>query len=170
MKVYLAGPMRGLSGWNFEVFDAAEARWRSAGHQTFSPAQIARVLQYGPLEGETSNEHLRHVIHMDVVCVMSADGIALLPGWEGSAGVMVELSLALFLGLPVYDAVTMEPMWVKDRPWSDRQDARTFPQKSDWDEVWRNLPDRSTKGSCVNCWGTGYEPGGCHGAPCGKCQ
>lgn len=117
MKIYLAGPMRGLPDWNFPAFDAAEARWRAAGHQPFSPAQIDRIMRYGPEEGEDP-AHLRHMIQLDIACIMCADAIALLPDWEQSRGAAVELALAQFLGLKVYDAVTMAEIRPRLRPWS----------------------------------------------------
>lgn len=123
MKVYLAGPMRGLPDWNFPAFDAAEERWLAAGHQPFNPAQIDRVLQYGPGQGENPS-HLRHVIQMDLACLFAADALALLPGWERSTGAAAELALVQFLGLPVYDAVTMERLHPPARPWAQLPPSR----------------------------------------------
>jgi len=117
MRVYIAGPMRGLPGWNFPAFDAAEERWRASGHTAFSPAQVDRALKYGPEQGE-SPDHLRHVINVDITCIMAADALALLPGWENSRGATVELALAQFLGLPIYCAVRMELLDVCPVPWS----------------------------------------------------
>ncbi len=118
MKIYIAGPMRGIENWNFPMFDYAEEIWRDAGHQPFSPAQIDRVLKYSPTTDSGCNDdHLRHVIQMDIACVMAADAIALLPGWEASRGVAVELALAQFLGLPIYDAVTMGLIHPQITPW-----------------------------------------------------
>lgn len=128
MRIYIAGPMRGIPEWNFPAFDEAEARWRAAGHVPFSPAQVDRALKYDPNEqGEATNGHLRHVIQMDIACIMAADAIALLPGWENSRGATVELSLAQFIGIPVYDAITMERIEPAGRPWS-------------WLPVWAKRP------------------------------
>lgn len=119
MRVYIAGPMRGLPNWNFPAFDAAEERWRAAGHIAFSPAQVDRALKYGPEQNtEVCGVHLRHVINMDVACIMAADALALLPGWENSKGTTVELALAQFLGLPIYCAVRMELLDICPIPWS----------------------------------------------------
>lgn len=119
-KVYIAGPMRSCPDWNFGEFDRAAERWRNAGWQPFSPAQIDRALQYGPetASGEDPS-HLRHVIAIDLACISHADALALLPGWQRSAGATVELALALFLSLPVYNAVTMERIYPETKPWSD---------------------------------------------------
>jgi nucleoside 2-deoxyribosyltransferase len=118
MKIYLAGPMRGHPNWNFHVFDAAEARWREAGHRVFSPASIARAMNY-PAESQVDREHLLHVIQSDLACIYAADAIALLPGWEKSTGATVELALAQFLNLPVYDADTMDQIFPIHVPWHD---------------------------------------------------
>src|SRR5438874_2740148 len=108
--------MRGLPGWNFPAFDRAAEVWREAGHQPFSPAQVDRALGYGPDLGE-SDSALRHVMALDLACISHADAIALLPGWEDSAGATVELAFAQFLGLPVYDALTREFLNVSKKPW-----------------------------------------------------
>ena len=117
--------MRGLPDWNFAAFDAAEERWRKAGHWLFSPAQTCRALgyDYDVRATEVDGAHLRHVIATDFACIMTADALALLPGWESSTGATVELALAQFLLLPIYDAVTMEMIHPSMKPW--RYDPRT---------------------------------------------
>ena len=109
MKVYLAGPMRGLPDWNFPEFDRAREAWQKAGHHVFCPAALVRAMGYpldGPAEPDTEagRQHLRHVILSDVACILQADALVLLPGWEGSRGCTVEVALAQFLGLPLFDA------------------------------------------------------------------
>lgn len=125
MKVYIAGPMRGLVNWNFDTFDAVEARWRDAGHHPMSPARMCRAMGYGPDCGYNAQPedpdgaaHLRHVMLSDIAAIYASDAIALLPGWENSVGTTVELAVAQFLGLPIYDAVTMERINPASKPWS----------------------------------------------------
>lgn len=111
-KIYIAGPMRGLPGWNFAAFDAAERRLRDAGHLPLSPAATTRAIygvNYMSGDPEADDRHLRHVMSIDLANVFAADAVAVLPGWERSRGARVELALAAFLGLEVIDAETLEP-------------------------------------------------------------
>lgn len=118
LRVYIAGPMRGLPDWNFPAFDAAERAWREAGHIAFSPAQTDRALGYGDHGTEAvDSRHLKHVMLGDIAAIYAADGIALLPGWENSMGATVELALAQFLGMKVFDAVTMKEIQPRSKPW-----------------------------------------------------
>ena len=102
MKVYIAGPMRGIANDNREAFAAATARWRASGHIVFSPAELS----CGDEKLGKRDHELMHAIQLDLVCIAHADAIAMLPGWEGSCGATLELAYAQFLGLRVYDAVT----------------------------------------------------------------
>jgi hypothetical protein len=117
MRVYVAGPMRGLADWNFPAFDAAEKRWTDAGHKVTTPASIARTT--GARFGDQADPMVeRLAIQVDLVYVSYSDAVALLPGWERSKGATVELALAQFLGLLVYDAVTMGPASPELTPWA----------------------------------------------------
>ena len=109
MKIYLAGPMRGIKAYNHPAFDAATALLRSEGHDVFSPAEHDRALfpdrDWPNLTGDmvkdglTSND-ARIFLRNDVNWIFdNAQAIALLPGWEKSRGVRVEHALAQYLGL-----------------------------------------------------------------------
>jgi hypothetical protein len=150
MKVYIAGPMRGLPGWNFEAFDRAERKWRSLGHHVFSPVSILRGMGYAwgdsaPVEPDgrdgQGTDHLKHVIQSDISCIFHSDAIALLPGWESSRGATVELALAQFLGLPVYAAETMSVIAPEAAPWRYTRESVSpaLKDQEDWDECWKNL-------------------------------
>lgn len=118
MKIYLAGPMRGLPNYNLPAFDEARERLTKEGHLVFCPAQLVRAVPY-PDQYTTDGDRpfLQHVISLDIACLFAAEAIALLPGWETSRGVSVELALAQFLGLAVYDATTMTRIYPVMKPW-----------------------------------------------------
>lgn len=105
MKIYLAGPMRGLPQWNYPAFAAAKKVLEAHGHHVFCPATLATAMGYHaetPCEPGNGDAHLRHVILSDVCCLLHADAIALLRGWEKSRGATVELALAQFLGIEIW--------------------------------------------------------------------
>jgi nucleoside 2-deoxyribosyltransferase len=131
MKVYLAGPMRGHENWNFAAFASARQAWRAKGHQVFCPAAMAEACGYDhnhPAEPDAQDgkAHLKHAMTQDMACVMAADAIALLPGWERSRGSTVELALAQFMGLAVYCAATMEPLTIRLTPWQLKEEGESL--------------------------------------------
>jgi hypothetical protein len=111
MKVYIAGPMRGVPGYNYDAFNAAAKRWRDAGHEVYNPAEtdaVSGVSQHAPPEPML----VRALMITGLTNLASCNAIALLPGWESSRGVGAELGLALALDPPlwVFDAETMQPI------------------------------------------------------------
>lgn len=108
MRVYLAGPMRGLPEFNFPAFDAGDATLTALGHVVFSPAERDRRKGF-KTEGLTGHENLaklgfdlRKALAADTAYIAQyANAVALLPGWQKSAGVAAEVALAHALGLPV---------------------------------------------------------------------
>lgn len=113
MKLYLAGPMRGIPYFNFPAFDKAAANLRARGYEVFSPAENDRV-NYGAelaASNPTGNEaratathgfNLRAALGTDLAYICAeADGIALLPGWRNSKGATAEHATAVALGLTV---------------------------------------------------------------------
>lgn len=112
MKLYLAGPMRGIPNFNFPAFDYAAGKLREAGFEVFSPAERDRDIHGTKLEDNASGDEkeaaakvgfsLREALGADTAWISAqADGIALLPGWEKSSGANAELALARALGLTV---------------------------------------------------------------------
>lgn len=109
MKVYIAGPMRGIKDFNFPAFFAAEEKLKSIGFEVFNPARKDEERHgVGMLKSDTGNEddvvksvgfNLREALYIDTkfIC-LEADAIALLPGWEASKGAVAEHALAVALG------------------------------------------------------------------------
>lgn len=113
MKIYVAGPMRGIPEFNYPAFNAATERLRTEGHTVFNPAEkdievhgtdISKGNDAGCIETASKNHgfSLRRALGDDTAWICAnADAIALLPGWENSKGAKAEKALAEALGLEV---------------------------------------------------------------------
>lgn len=112
---YLAGPMRGVPSFNFPAFDAAAEDMRSRGLRVVSPAELDRAHGFNP---DTDPEDTLAVyMARDLPHVCEADGVVVLPGWEGSEGAGVEVGLARVLGKPVLRYPDLEPVCGESRVW-----------------------------------------------------
>ena len=109
-RIYIAGPMRGIPEFNFPAFNAAADRFRQDGWEVFNPAEADNDIHGTDIskgnasgcEDTAAKEHgfnLREALHRDTefIC-LKADAIAMLPGWEKSAGANAEWALAKALG------------------------------------------------------------------------
>lgn len=94
MRIYLSGPMSGLTDPS-PAFHAYAAQLRAAGHEVVNPADL------NPEPGKTWHDCLR----TDIRELCGCDALALLPGWERSAGANLELHLAHRLGMEVIPLV-----------------------------------------------------------------
>lgn len=134
MKVYLAGPMRGIPQFNFPAFKDATARLRADGYTVFSPAERDIEAGFDPIDmdgNENLAEHgfdLREALGADLAWITEhAHTVAVLPGWENSKGVAAEVATARALGLRVmrYTGGVDEPVLVPvDLP-SESGEVRT---------------------------------------------
>lgn len=109
MKIYIAGPMRGIPLFNFPAFNEAETRLRAAGHTPINPA--ARDVQedgFDPAKDEA--KPFDYYMRKDLPLVMDCDAVAVLPGWRQSKGARLEVHVAQECGLQILDAVTLEPL------------------------------------------------------------
>lgn len=95
MTVYIAGPMTGLPKQNYPAFNAAAARLRALGYEVLNPVDSeAENHKKGP---QSHAWYMRRAVRM----VSHADGIALLPGWEKSAGAALEVQIGRALELEI---------------------------------------------------------------------
>lgn len=112
MKIYLAGPMRGIPEFNYPAFRAGTAALRARGHEVFSPVEHDEKMHGTDISNPTGSheqataEHgfnLCEALHADLkwIC-LEAEAVALLPGWENSKGAAAERATALALGKPVH--------------------------------------------------------------------
>ena len=98
-SVYLAGSIS-LGGQlsehearqNFALFDSEAARLRALGYRVFSPVETDEAKRGEPWET---------CMRACIAAVCTADTIAVLPGWERSAGAMLEAFVATQLRIPV---------------------------------------------------------------------
>lgn len=111
MKIYLAGPMRGIPDFNFPAFHTAAAKLRADGHTVFNPAEKDEQ-KYGKdaLKSPTGNLRtiakrgfsIRDALGNDLAWICKhADAVALLPGWKKSKGATAEKATADALGLEI---------------------------------------------------------------------
>ncbi len=99
MRLYLAGPMRGIPDFNFPAFEEAASLLRSVGHEVWSPAeqeQLTAVKTHGP-------ENFAAYMERDLAAVCRSDAVAVLPDWQKSQGARLETYVATELGKPVKD-------------------------------------------------------------------
>ena len=119
LRIYIAGPMRGYSIWNFPAFDEARDLFISLGYDAISPADIDREEWGGDpvtdlalrakveeIVANWTEEDIANVIRRDCEAVLSSDTIAMLPGWEHSIGAVAEFFIARWKGITVLDATT----------------------------------------------------------------
>lgn len=122
MKLYVAGPMRGIPHFNFPAFHAATARLRAAGHEVFNPAErdikamgvdISANNFTGNNDEAASNFgfSLREALadDLDYVC-RHADGVVMLPGWVNSKGANAEVATAIALNLRLFHYTEADPL------------------------------------------------------------
>ena len=103
MKIYLAGPMRGVPEFNFPAFKFAAEKLRSEGHEVFSPAEKGEeaALNARP-ELQNSIEFRRKVFKLDTSYICDeAECVALLPGWRYSTGAVAEHALGIAIGIQI---------------------------------------------------------------------
>jgi hypothetical protein len=112
VRIYLAGPMRGIPEFNRPAFQAGTKALRALGHEVFSPVEHDEECGFnwagtaGNLADaeKTQGFSLRKALSGDLawICV-HADAVVTLPGWERSLGATAETATAKALGLGVHE-------------------------------------------------------------------
>jgi len=98
--IYIAGPMTGITDYNYPAFAAAAATLRAQGEIVLNPAEN--------FDGDQSLPY--HVyLRLAVKQVSDASKVVTLDGWEGSEGAVLEVDIARHLQVPV---VTYESLVV----------------------------------------------------------
>lgn len=107
MKVYIAGPMRGIPLYNFPAFDAAASELRDEGHEVVNPADLDRDTGMDPLALPSDwdwndlppSVDSNTFADRDLEALRGCDAIYLLKGWQQSTGAMAEYHVAKWRGL-----------------------------------------------------------------------
>jgi hypothetical protein len=112
---YVAGPMSGYKGFNFEAFILADKILLDAGHTTFNPAvhEISMGIVPYPEILDTDGDfqeliHLgvpfdkRKALRRDMLAIADSEGVVLLDGWEKSSGAFLEALAATWIDLPLF--------------------------------------------------------------------
>lgn len=110
VALFLSGPMRGLKHFGFPSFHAAREDLRRSGFTVWCPAESDVLGGFDPIALDLHGNHSELVAHAfatneallwccERIC-LHVEGVALLPGWETSAGARAEWHLAQALGLP----------------------------------------------------------------------
>jgi hypothetical protein len=89
---YVAGPMSGLPGLNFDAFHLAAKSLRAQGWTVVNPAEINPDL----------NADWTGCMIEDIKELSKCDAIYLLAGWTNSYGAQIEHLVAKKLGLTIY--------------------------------------------------------------------
>ena len=113
MKIYLAGPMRGIPYFNFPAFDEAAEALRAQGHFVFNPAEKDREMHGPDVNNSPTGEltditgsgfSLREALAIDLAWICAeADAIALLPGWQSSKGAAAEFVTGVAIGAEIIE-------------------------------------------------------------------
>jgi hypothetical protein len=90
VRLYIAGPMSGYPGFNYPAFHRADELLTAAGYETLNPATNP--------ESDSWDGYMRAAIAQ----VIQANGIAVLPDWQMSAGAALEVHIAHALRMPVH--------------------------------------------------------------------
>lgn len=97
MKVYIAGPMKGMPDRNEPAFRHAAKLLIMQGHYPISPLDVHPSEHSGPCpdgydfhDGHSSSCYLR----TDIRALTTCDGIQLLHGWMQSTGARIEFAVA----------------------------------------------------------------------------
>ena len=108
MKIYLAGPMRGLPGFNFPAFASAACELRRLGHEVWSPHERDEAEGFDPDRSEAAP--LAYYMQFDLPAVCRSDAVVCLAGWAASKGARLEVHVARAVGLPVLSYPSLAPV------------------------------------------------------------
>jgi hypothetical protein len=90
-RIYISGPMTGIQNFNFPAFHAAADRLRTLGYDVVNPVEI------NPDPEASWHDCMRR----DLTALLTCDTLALLDGWQKSAGAHLEMHVAHRVGMEI---------------------------------------------------------------------
>jgi hypothetical protein len=99
-KIYIAGPMTGLPGYNYAKFNAWAEHFRLCGWDVANPAEIGA--KFGTADEINADKRLLEaVMAAEIEELATCDAVFLLNGWQRSRGSRKELEAALSRDLEI---------------------------------------------------------------------
>ncbi len=101
---YISGPMRGRPNFNYDLFNEVEKVLVGQGWNVLNPTR-----HFDGDQSRTPAEYMK----LDLVDVIEADALFMLPDWQDSEGARLEYQAAKFLGKQFYfvnGATSTEPI------------------------------------------------------------
>lgn len=95
---YLSGPITNYPNHNEEEFQTQAASLRKQGFRILNPCSWAHLPTWAAC------------LKRDIKRLMDCEGVFVLKGWEASRGAILEVFIAVVLGMPVRDAYTLKPI------------------------------------------------------------
>lgn len=125
-RIYIANKVTGMPNENRRWFKETAEKFREAGWNVISPLEIVPPLP-SALHGSAM---YKHAMKIDLLAVHNmADAIALGPDWLSSQGACFEVLTAIFFGLEIYNAETMQRVSLKAQySFEHSQDDAEVPQ------------------------------------------
>ena len=97
-KIYIAGPMTGVSLHNVPAFLAAAEMLRSAGWEVLCPGEWNM--------DKVGHWTWREFMIYDIKRLVHCDAVYMLKGWQSSKGAIAERDVAQHLGLMIFSEYT----------------------------------------------------------------
>jgi len=91
-KIYISGKITGIEDQAAQLFEQAETDIRNAGFEPVNPMKL----------NHKHDKSWESYMKADLKALLDCDGIFMLDNWSDSKGALIELDLALKVGVPVY--------------------------------------------------------------------
>lgn len=98
-RIFISGPMTGYVLHNYPIFDKVEECLKIAGYECVNPASI--WVKYNPEKADFDKALYCAMVKEIQDAERTCNVILLLPGWEDSVGVRLELQTAIELHMKI---------------------------------------------------------------------